>query len=115
MCIFLESKSEDTTVDKKNGSSSLEDKPEFKKLLSDSPTITGSPHGDPPEPEDLIKAIQDLENSASSDAIIRNKISSLPPEVSEAAHLEKLQSAKEGRDLMKKVKNIFIKSRSKNL
>ena len=105
--IFLESKSEDTTVDKKNGSSSLEDKPEFKKLLSDSPTITGSPHGDPPEPEDLIKAIQDLENSASSDAIIRNKISSLPPEVSEAAHLEKLQSAKEGRDLMKKVKKIY--------
>jgi len=98
-----ESKSEDTTVDKKNGSSSLEDKPEFKKLLSDSPTITGSPHGEPPEPEDLIKAIQDLENSASSDAIIRNKISSLPPEVSEAAHLEKLQSAKEGRDLMKKI------------
>ena len=92
----------------------MEDKPEFKKLLSDSPTITGSPHGDPPEPEDLIKAIQDLENSASSDAIIRNKISSLPPEVSEAAHLEKLQSAKEGRDLMKKVKKVY-ESRSKNL
>ena len=86
----------------------MEDKPEFKKLLSDSPTITGSPHGDPPEPEDLIKAIQDLENSASSDAIIRNKISSLPPEVSEAAHLEKLQSAKEGRDLMKKVRKIYL-------
>lgn len=27
----------------------------------------------------------------------------MPPEVSEAAHLEKLQSAKEGRDLMKKI------------
>ena len=94
----------------------MEDKPEFKKLLSDSPTITGSPPGDPPEPEDLIKAIQDLENSASSDAIIRNKISSLPPEVSEAAHLEKLQSAKEGQQLMKKVMKIFLKAcRTENI
>ena len=50
-----------------------------------------------------LRAIQDLENSASSDAIVREKIASLPPEVSEASHLEKLQSAKEGKQLMKKV------------
>ena len=49
--------------DKKNGSFSIEDKPEFKKLLSSSsPAMTQMspivPDGDPPEPEDLIKAIQ---------------------------------------------------------
>lgn len=63
-----------------------------------------SPTGDAPEPEELIKAIQDLENSASSDAIVREKIASLPPEVSEVGHLEKLQSAREGQQLMEKIK-----------
>ena len=44
----------------KNGSFSLEDKPEFKKLLSSSPPQMSPivPDGDPPEPEELIKAIQ---------------------------------------------------------
>jgi len=95
--------------DKKNGSFSIEDKPEFKKLLSSSSPATTQmspivPDGDPPEPEDLIKAIQALENSASSDAIVREKIARLPPEVSEAGHLEKLQSAKEGKQLLEKIK-----------
>ena len=44
----------------RNGSFSIEDKPEFQKLLSSSPPQM-SPvvaDGDPPEPEELIKAIQ---------------------------------------------------------
>lgn len=90
----------------KNGSFSLEDKPEFKKLLSSSPPQMSPivPDGDPPEPEELIEAIQDLENSASSDAIVREKIARLPPDVSEVVHLEKLKSAKEGAELMEKIK-----------
>ena len=32
---------------------------------------SAAPAGDPPEPEELIKAIQDLENAASSDAAVR--------------------------------------------
>ena len=66
------------------------------------------PTGDPPKPEDLVKALQDLENSASSDAIVREKIARLPPEVSEAGHLEKLESMKDGKKLMKKVSLIFL-------
>uniref|UniRef100_A0A182N7Y2 CID domain-containing protein n=1 Tax=Anopheles dirus TaxID=7168 RepID=A0A182N7Y2_9DIPT len=56
--------------------------------------ITLSPHqpdGDPPEPEDLIKVILELENSASSDAVVRERIASLKPEVSELTALEKLE------------------------
>ncbi|XP_053663143.1 regulation of nuclear pre-mRNA domain-containing protein 1B [Anopheles marshallii] len=56
--------------------------------------ITLSPHqpdGDPPEPEDLIKVILELENSASSDAAVRERIASLKPEVSELAALDKLE------------------------
>ena len=56
----------------------------------------------------FFPAIQDLEQSASSDAIVREKIASLPPEVSEVSHLEKLQSVKEGQQLMKKVKDTLI-------
>ncbi|RZF39609.1 hypothetical protein LSTR_LSTR001130 [Laodelphax striatellus] len=49
-----------------------------------------TPVGDPPEPEELIKALVDLENSASSDAAVRERIASLPPEVSEINLLTKL-------------------------
>lgn len=56
--------------------------------------VTLSPHMpqecDPPEPEELIKVFQSLENSASSDAIVREKIANLPPEVSEISYLTKL-------------------------
>lgn len=56
--------------------------------------ITLSPHtpaGDPPEPEELIKALQELENSASGDAAVRERIASLPPAVSEISLLGKLE------------------------
>uniref|UniRef100_A0A336LUV4 CSON005472 protein n=1 Tax=Culicoides sonorensis TaxID=179676 RepID=A0A336LUV4_CULSO len=56
--------------------------------------ITLSPHMpeecDPPEPDVLIKVLQNLENSASSDAAVREKIANLPPEVSEMSLLSKL-------------------------
>lgn len=60
---------------------------------------------DPPEPEELIKALQDLENSASSDANVREKIARLPPEVSETSHLEKINSTEDGLKLLTQVNN----------
>ena len=59
---------------------------------------------DPPEPEELIKALQELENSASSDASVREKIARLPPEVGEISQLDNLQSPQEGLQLLVKVK-----------
>lgn len=54
-----------------------------------SPNINAS---DPPEPEELIKAIQDLENNtASTDEGVRQKIAQLPIEVSETSHLSKIE------------------------
>ena len=54
---FTESKSFlQENASKKNGTTtSLEDKPEFKKLLSSSPPPLLSPSGEPPEPEELIR------------------------------------------------------------
>lgn len=50
-----------------------------------------SPPRDPPEAEELIRALQELETSASTDATVREKIASLPPEVSDSTLLEKIQ------------------------
>jgi len=46
--------------------------------------------GEAPSAEELVKALSDLENSASSDAAVRERIAALPPEVSDASLLEKL-------------------------
>uniref|UniRef100_A0A1Q3F5J3 Putative regulator of nuclear mrna n=1 Tax=Culex tarsalis TaxID=7177 RepID=A0A1Q3F5J3_CULTA len=68
--------------------------------------VTLSPHqpdGDPPEPEELIKVIQELENSASSDAAVRERIANLPPEVSELSALAKLEDKEAAMRLAVKV------------
>jgi regulator of Ty1 transposition protein 103 len=49
------------------------------------------PVGDPPEPEELIKMLQDLEEAASSDAVTRERITRLPPEVSNLEALAKIE------------------------
>lgn len=51
-----------------------------------------TPAGDPPEPDELIKAIQDLElNIASSDENVRERIAQLPKEVSEVSLISKIE------------------------
>ncbi|XP_058834385.1 regulation of nuclear pre-mRNA domain-containing protein 1B [Topomyia yanbarensis] len=68
--------------------------------------VTLSPHlpdGDAPEPEELIKVIQELENSASSDAVVRERIANLPPEVSELSALAKLEDKEAAMRLALKV------------
>lgn len=45
--------------------------------------------------EELIKALQDLENAASGDATVRQKIASLPQEVQDVSLLEKITGKKE--------------------
>lgn len=57
--------------------------------------VTLSPHevfGDPPEPEELIRALQGIENSASSDVVVRQKIANLPLEFTEVSMLNKLEN-----------------------
>ncbi|KOB75571.1 Regulation of nuclear pre-mRNA domain-containing protein 1B [Operophtera brumata] len=50
-----------------------------------------TPPGDPPESDELVKALLELEHSASSDEAVRERIASLPPEVSEVSLLTKLE------------------------
>ncbi|XP_014667667.1 PREDICTED: regulation of nuclear pre-mRNA domain-containing protein 1B-like isoform X2 [Priapulus caudatus] len=46
---------------------------------------------DPPDADELVRALEQLEQSASGDAAVREKIASLPPEVSDISLLEKLK------------------------
>ncbi|XP_036337231.1 regulation of nuclear pre-mRNA domain-containing protein 1B-like [Rhagoletis pomonella] len=61
------------------------------------------PLGDPPEPEELIKALANIENSASSDAVVRERIANLPPEISEIGCLSKLEDKDAAKALAKQV------------
>ncbi|XP_071399347.1 regulation of nuclear pre-mRNA domain-containing protein 1B isoform X5 [Centroberyx affinis] len=58
-------------------------------------------HSSPPETEELVKALQDLENAASGDAAVRQKIASLPQEVQDVSLLEKITD-KEAADKLSK-------------
>ncbi|XP_038070019.1 regulation of nuclear pre-mRNA domain-containing protein 1B-like [Patiria miniata] len=51
-------------------------------------------HVDPedvPEADEIIQALNDMDNSASSDAVVREKIAKLPPEVQDVSLLDKIQ------------------------
>ncbi|RMX42691.1 hypothetical protein pdam_00011855 [Pocillopora damicornis] len=51
--------------------------------------------------EDLIKALMELENSASQDAAVREKIANLPAEVQDVSLLEKIEDKETGDRLSK--------------
>ncbi|KAM8947163.1 regulation of nuclear pre-mRNA domain-containing protein 1B isoform 3-T3 [Pelodytes ibericus] len=53
--------------------------------------------------EDLIKALQDLENAASGDAAVRQQIASLPQEVQDVSLLEKITDKEAAERLSKTV------------
>lgn len=61
------------------------------------------PVGDPPEAEDLIKILQDLEEAASSDAVTRERITRLPTEVSNLDALSKIEDKDSAMKLSAKV------------
>lgn len=61
------------------------------------------PVGDPPEAEELIKMLQDLEEAASSDAVTRERITRLPPEVSNLDALAKIEDKDAAVRLSRKV------------
>ncbi|GCB65216.1 hypothetical protein scyTo_0013428 [Scyliorhinus torazame] len=63
--------------------------------------LSNSTPKEPPETEDLIKSLQELENAASGDAAVRQKIASLPPEVQDVSLLDKIAD-KESADRLSK-------------
>lgn len=108
-------KSEQTSSHSSNGNDTKKSKstPSKAKILE----VNGETHvtlsptqpvGDPPEPEELIKMLESLENSASSDATTREKITQLPSEVSNISDLAKLQDKEAALKLATKVNEAVI-------
>lgn len=64
------------------------------------------PLGEPPEPEELIKALTSIENSASSDAVVRERIAKLPQEISEISCISKLEDKDKAKALALQVRRI---------
>ncbi|XP_020841352.1 regulation of nuclear pre-mRNA domain-containing protein 1A isoform X4 [Phascolarctos cinereus] len=62
----------------------------------------GSP-SEPPQTIDLIRALQELENAASGDAAVHQRIASLPVEVQDVSLLDKITDKESGEQLSKMV------------
>uniref|UniRef100_A0A803K3P3 Regulation of nuclear pre-mRNA domain-containing 1A n=1 Tax=Xenopus tropicalis TaxID=8364 RepID=A0A803K3P3_XENTR len=58
---------------------------------------------EPPQTSDLIRALQELENAASGDAAVHQRISSLPVEVQDVSLLDKITDKNSGDRLSKMV------------
>ncbi|XP_050306354.1 regulation of nuclear pre-mRNA domain-containing protein 1B [Anthonomus grandis grandis] len=68
-----------------------------------------TPPGDPPEPEELIKAIQELDaNIASSDEKVREKIANLPKELSDVSTIAKIEDRESAERLSAQVTNAVL-------
>ncbi|XP_046842620.1 regulation of nuclear pre-mRNA domain-containing protein 1B-like [Xenia sp. Carnegie-2017] len=63
---------------------------------------------EPPESDYLIKALKDLERSASQDAEVRERIANLPTEVQDASGLEKIQDRESAEKLAKVVESACV-------
>ncbi|XP_033626854.1 regulation of nuclear pre-mRNA domain-containing protein 1B-like [Asterias rubens] len=64
-------------------------------------------HVDPeevPDADEIVQALQDMDNSASSDAVVREQIAKLPPEVQDTSLLEKIEDT-EGADRLSALVN----------
>ncbi|XP_076157726.1 regulation of nuclear pre-mRNA domain-containing protein 1A-like [Alosa pseudoharengus] len=59
--------------------------------------------GEPPQTADLIRALQELENAASSDSALRQRISSLPAEVQDTSLLHRITDKESGERLARAV------------
>ncbi|XP_063778887.1 regulation of nuclear pre-mRNA domain-containing protein 1A [Pseudophryne corroboree] len=68
----------------------------------DDDSLKNSPE-EPPQTTDLIHALQELENAASGDAAVRQRIGSLPVEVQDVSLLDKITDKASGDQLSKMV------------
>uniref|UniRef100_A0A8C1LYR9 Proton-coupled zinc antiporter SLC30A8 n=1 Tax=Cyprinus carpio TaxID=7962 RepID=A0A8C1LYR9_CYPCA len=71
--------------------------------VNDNDFASQSSPAEPPQTADLIRALQELENAASSDAALRQRISTLPPEVQDTSLLHKVTDKESGERLSRLV------------
>lgn len=57
----------------------------------------------PPDPDDLVRRLQELENSATQDAVVREKIANLPTEVTDPTYIDKVEDLASARKLQESI------------
>ena len=62
----------------------------------------------PPDSNELVNLLQDLEKSASSDAVVREKIAELPPKLSDMNEIQNVKDKSEALELSKTVADAII-------
>ncbi|XP_018605837.1 regulation of nuclear pre-mRNA domain-containing protein 1A-like isoform X1 [Scleropages formosus] len=77
------------------------------KLSDDDYPCQSSP-GEPPQTAELIRALQELENAASGDSVLRQRISSLPPEVQDTSLLHRITDKESGERLSRLVEEACL-------
>lgn len=63
------------------------------------------PPDNPPDPDDLVRRLQELENSATQDAMVREQIANLPTEVTDPTYIDKVEDLAAARRLQEKINN----------
>lgn len=63
------------------------------------------PPVNPPDPDDLVRRLQELEHSATQDALVREKIANLPTEVTDPTYIDKVQDLAAAKLLQDKINN----------
>ncbi|XP_058234195.1 regulation of nuclear pre-mRNA domain-containing protein 1A isoform X2 [Hemibagrus wyckioides] len=71
--------------------------------VTDGDFASQSSPANPPQTADLIRALQELENAASSDSALRQRISALPPEVQDSSLLHRITDKESGERLSRLV------------
>ncbi|XP_035385238.1 regulation of nuclear pre-mRNA domain-containing protein 1A-like isoform X2 [Electrophorus electricus] len=71
--------------------------------VNDEDFASQSSPAEPPQTADLIRALQELENAASSDSALRQRISALPPEVQDTSLLHRVTDKESGERLSRLV------------
>ncbi|XP_048848445.1 regulation of nuclear pre-mRNA domain-containing protein 1A-like isoform X1 [Brienomyrus brachyistius] len=78
------------------------------KLDDDDDFPCQSSPAEPPQTAELIRALQELENAASGDSTLRQRISSLPPEVQDTTLLHRITDRESGERLSRLVEEACL-------
>eukprot|EP00111_Clytia_hemisphaerica_P020779 TCONS_00061282-protein len=61
------------------------------------------PPDHPPDPDELVLRLQELEHSATQDAVVREQIANLPTEVTDPTYIDKVEDLESARRLQEKI------------
>lgn len=93
----------DKVKKRKEGSEESSPAKKLKSVLLSEPEIEPSIKGEDVDSRELFSCLKSLENTASSDAAVRERIAKLPPELSDTSFIDKLRDKNEAEQLSRRI------------